>query len=146
MKCILKLLRMSVGYIISLSQFPSSEYLHVAPHLSRDSLTCDSLTFVHADANSMHQLGSSPIRSHPSYLLFVHVLLDAVVQVLPPLEEQRVADEFEPGRKLERGVIEHGLQSVSSNVFGIADFVQIGLEINVGFDEENVVNCMVTRA
>ena len=41
-----------------------------------------------ADAIPMHQLGSSPIRSHPSYLLFIHVLLEATIQMLPPLEEQ----------------------------------------------------------
>lgn len=46
-----------------------------------------------------------------------------------------MADEFEPRSKLERGVVEHRLQSVGSNVLGISDFVQVGLEVDIGFDE-----------
>ena len=46
-----------------------------------------------------------------------------------------MADEFEPRSKLERGVVEHRLQSVGSNVLDIPDFVEIGLGVDIGFDE-----------
>lgn len=46
-----------------------------------------------------------------------------------------MTDEFEPRSKLERGVVEHRLQSARSNVLGISDFVHVGLEVDIGFDE-----------
>jgi hypothetical protein len=60
--------------------------------------------------------------------------------MLPPLEQQRMADEFEPGSKFEGGIIEHRLQPLGSNPSSVADFVQIRFKINIGFDEEDIVN------
>lgn len=100
------------------------------PHLSRDTPFC-----IHANAKYMHQLGFSPIRLHSSYLLLIHVLLEALIQVFPPFEEQRMADEFEPRGKLKRRIVEHRLQSIGSNILGVSDFVQVRLEVDIGFDE-----------
>lgn len=60
--------------------------------------------------------------------------------MLPPLKKQRVADKLEPWRKLQGGVLEHLLQSVGSNVGRIPDFVQVGLQVNIGLDEEDIID------
>lgn len=60
--------------------------------------------------------------------------------MLPPLEQQRITNEFEPGRKLQVGIIEHRLQPLSGNVSGISDFVQVGFEVDIGLNEEDVIN------
>lgn len=77
---------------------------------------------------------------HPTDLLLVHVLLEARVKVLPPVEEQRVANELEPGRELEGRVLEHFLQAVGRDVLGVLHLILAGGEIDVGLDEENVVD------
>lgn len=105
-----------------------------SPFLSDSPCPCVSQSLVNASE------GLIPIRSHPAYLLLVHVLLQAFVQVLPPFKQQRMADEFEPRGKLEGSIVEHQLQSIGSHVSSIADFVQIRLKINVGFDEENIID------
>lgn len=46
--------------------------------------------------------------SHPANLLFVHVLLQSFVEMLPPLKEKRVADELKPWRKFQGRIVEHG--------------------------------------
>jgi hypothetical protein len=92
-------------------------------------------------ANSKPKLPGIPlIGSHSSDLLFVHVLLQALVQMLPPFEQQGVTDKFEPWGKLQGRIVEHRLQSIGSNVSSVSDFVQIGFKVNVCFDEEDVVN------
>lgn len=60
--------------------------------------------------------------------------------MLPPLEQQRMADELEPGGKLEGGIIKHGLQSIRGNVFRVSDFVQVWLDIDICLDEQDVIN------
>jgi hypothetical protein len=58
----------------------------------------------------MHRKRSIPIcLQHPTYLLLIHVFVQARVQMLPPLEQQGMADEFEPRSKFEGGIIEHRL-------------------------------------
>jgi hypothetical protein len=60
--------------------------------------------------------------------------------MLPPLEQQGVADELEPRSKLEGRVVEHRLESVRTNIPCVADLVRVWVEVDVGLDEEDVVN------
>ena len=79
---------------------------------------------------------------HTSNLLLVQVLVEARVKVLPPLEEHRVANELEPRSEEQAGVVELLLELLGSDVLGISDLVLVDIEINVGLDKENVVNCV----
>jgi hypothetical protein len=81
-----------------------------------------------------------PILLHSSDLLLVHVLLQTLVEVLPPLEKQRMANELEPWGELQGRIIEHRLQTVGGDVSSVADFIEVGLEVDVCLDEENVVD------
>lgn len=60
--------------------------------------------------------------------------------MLPPLKEQRIANELEPRSKFKLWILEHSFQSLGANVCGILDFIQVGLEVNVGLDEEDVID------
>ena len=59
----------------------------------------------------------------------------------PPLEQHRVADELEPRRELQARLLEHLLQLVGRHVSRIADFVEVHVEIDIGLDEEDIVDC-----
>ena len=83
---------------------------------------------------------SSSISSHSSDLLLIHILLEALVEVFPPCEQERIANELEPRCELQLRIFEHRLQTISSNVSSVADFVQVGLEVNICLDEENVID------
>ena len=91
-----------------------------------------------ADSHSVLFLSTRPL--HAADLLLVQVLVQTGVKVLPPLEEHRVADELEPGGELEAGVLEQLLQLVSSEILCRLDLVHVGVKVNVGLDEENVVD------
>jgi hypothetical protein len=80
------------------------------------------------------------IASHSSDLLFVHVLLQALVKVLPPFEQQRIADELEPRCELQGRVVEHRLQSIGIDIASVAYFVEVRLQVDVCLDEEDVVD------
>lgn len=73
-------------------------------------------------------------------LLLVHVLLEAGVEVSPPLEEERVADELEPGSELEAGVLKQLLQTIGADILGRLDLVGAGVQVDVGLDEQDVVD------
>ena len=77
---------------------------------------------------------------HSANLLLVHVLLKTRVKVLPPVEEQRVANELEPRGELEGRVLEHLLEAVGRDVLGGLHLILARVEIDVGLDEENVVD------
>lgn len=77
---------------------------------------------------------------HPSDLRLILILLQALVKVLPPLEEQRVADELEPRGKFQTSVIEHTFKLVSGDVFCVSDLINVRLNINICFDKKNVIN------
>lgn len=77
---------------------------------------------------------------HASDLLLVRVRLESRIQVRPPLEEHRVADELEPRSELQRRVLELLLQVFCRNVLCGLDLVLVGLQVDVGLDEEDVVN------
>ena len=51
-----------------------------------------------------------------------------------------MADEFEPRGKFEGRIVEHRLQSVRSDVPSLADLVQVWFQVDIGLDEEDVVN------
>jgi hypothetical protein len=61
--------------------------------------------------------------------------------MLPPLEEQGMADKLEPRCEFESWVVEHRLQSLSGNISSITDFVHVRLEVDIGFNEKNVIDC-----
>ena len=63
-----------------------------------------------------------------------------MIQMLPPLKEHRFAYQFEPWRELEAVVLEHGLEFRLGNVSSILYFVGIGCVVNIGLDEQDVVN------
>lgn len=58
----------------------------------------------------------------------------------PPLKQHSVADQFEPRSEFELGVGKHALEFFGGDVFGILDFVGVWYDIDVGLDEEDVVN------
>ena len=90
--------------------------------------------------NTRTHAGSKSRPLHATNLLLVHVLVEARVEVLPPVEEHRVADELEPGGELEGGILEHLLQAVGRDPLRGSHLVLTGGEINVGLDEEDVVD------
>ena len=77
---------------------------------------------------------------HPPNLLLVLVLLQARIEMVPPLKEHRVADELEPRCELEAWVLKLLLELFGRDVLGCLDLVRAGLQIDIGLDEENVVN------
>ena len=81
---------------------------------------------------------SSPL--HSANLLLVLILLQSSVQVLPPLKQHGVTDELEPRSEDKLGVVKHGLELVSGDVAGITDLIDIWRKIDIGLDEQNVVN------
>lgn len=58
----------------------------------------------------------------------------------PPLKEHRLADELEPGSELEARVLEHLLQAVGRDVLGRLNLVRIRRQVDIGLDEEDVVD------
>lgn len=60
--------------------------------------------------------------------------------MLPPLEKHRVADELEPGRELQARVLELLLQLFSRHILCGAHLVLVGIQVDVGLDEEDVVD------
>ena len=80
------------------------------------------------------------VKHPPDRSLALELVKPSTFQVLPPLEQRTLADEFEPGREAKCVVFEHGLELVFVYVFGILDFVGVRLEIDVCLDEEDVVD------
>lgn len=77
---------------------------------------------------------------HPPDLCLTQVLLEARVEVAPPLEQHCFADQLEPRCEFERLVLEHGLQLILGNEGAVTDFVGVDVEVDVGLDEEDIVN------
>ena len=78
--------------------------------------------------------------SHASDLLLIHVLLQSRVDVLPPLEKHRFANKLEPGSKLEFGIGEELLLLVGVDVSRVPHLVQVGLKVDIGLDEKDIVD------
>jgi len=51
-----------------------------------------------------------------------------------------MTNELEPRGKLQGGIVEHSFQAIGGNVSSVADFVQIRFEVDVCFDEEDIVD------
>ena len=73
--------------------------------------------------------------------MLVHVLVQTGVEVLPPLEQHRVADELEPRGENQTRVVELLLQLLGADVLCVPDLVLVDIEVNVGLNEENIVDC-----
>lgn len=78
--------------------------------------------------------------SHASDFLFVHVLVQTAVEMLPPLKEHGIADQLKPGGKFETRVIETILQVFRANIFCGLDLVLVEVEVHVGLDEEDIID------
>ena len=63
-----------------------------------------------------------------------------MIQMLPPFKQHRLAYQFEPWRELETVVLEHRLKFRLGNVSSIFHFVGICRVLNIGLDEQDVVN------
>lgn len=62
-------------------------------------------------------------------------------ELFPPIEEHRFADKLEPGCEFQRRILEHLLKFFCRNVLGIADFVRAHVQVNIGLDEKDVIDC-----
>ena len=83
---------------------------------------------------------------HSADLLLVHVLVEAAVQALPPLEEHRVADELEPRGELQRRVVKELLELLGRDVLCGLNLVGAGVKVDIRLDKEDVVNCEAALA
>jgi hypothetical protein len=77
---------------------------------------------------------------HAANLLLVQVLVQARVEVLPPLKQHRVADELEPGSEDQAGVFELLLELLWADILGVPDLVLVDVEVDIGLDEQNIVD------
>lgn len=78
--------------------------------------------------------------SHAPDLLLVQIGVQARVEMRPPLKQHRIANQLEPGRELERWVVELLLQVIGRDVLSGLDFVLVDVKIDVGLDEQDVVD------
>ena len=51
-----------------------------------------------------------------------------------------MANQLEPWRELERGVFKKFIEVIRRDVFCVLDFVGVDVQIDVGLDEEDVVD------
>lgn len=79
---------------------------------------------------------------HAPDVLLVQVLIEAGVEVRPPLKQHRLANKLEPGRELEARVFEELLKLIGRNVLGVANLVEVGVKIDIGLDEKDVIDCI----
>lgn len=77
---------------------------------------------------------------HSSNRALVLILLKTCVKMRPPLKEQGVADELEPRCKKQACVVEHGLELVGGDVLDVTSLIDVWLEVDIGLDEEDIVN------
>ena len=78
---------------------------------------------------------------HPPDLSLPNVLFQPTIQVFPPLKQHRIANQLEPRSKLVLWIIKHLAEVVGGGIASRLDLVQIGLKVDVGLDEQNVVDC-----
>lgn len=79
--------------------------------------------------------------SHAANLGFAFVLIQGRgTQMTPPLEQHRVANQLEPRCEGEVGLLEHGLQVLCRNVFGVPHLVRVGVQIDIRLNEQDIVN------
>lgn len=80
------------------------------------------------------------LASHSSDVLLIFVFVQAGVEVFPPFEEHGVANELEPGSELQAAILERSLEFLCCDIFRISYFVLVNFEVDVGFDEHDVVD------
>lgn len=80
-------------------------------------------------------------RSHPADLLLALVLVKGRgAEVAPPLKQHGVANQLEPWRELQIGLLEHLLQLIGGDVASVPHLVRAWLQVNVCLDKENIVD------
>lgn len=114
---------------------PNANSINNAMHAAHAVQSCVFLIVFRSDCR---------VRSHATDLLLVGVLLQARIQMLPPLKEHRLADELEPRRERQVGVSKLLLQLLRRYVCGRLDFILVDIEVDIRLDEEDVVDCMTT--
>ena len=72
---------------------------------------------------------------HSPYLSLSYVLLQARVEMFPPFEQHRSANQLEPGCEFQAIVFEHDLQLLVRNVLRCLNLVLVYLDIHICFDE-----------
>ena len=77
---------------------------------------------------------------HPSDLSLVLVLIQASIEVIPPFEQHRVANQLEPRSELQAVVLEHGLEGVLRHILCVLHLIRIGFVIDIGFDDEYIID------
>ena len=63
----------------------------------------------------------------------------------PPLKQHRVANKLEPRGKLQAGVVELLLEFLGRNVLRSLNLVGARVEVDVGLDEEDIIDCKAKR-
>lgn len=61
--------------------------------------------------------------------------------MLPPFKEHGIANKLKPWCKLQFLVLKHALELVLSNIFVVLHLILVDMQVYVGFDEEDVVDC-----
>ena len=61
-------------------------------------------------------------------------------QTIPPLVQLFPTNEVEPWCKFQRLVLPHALQFLLGNVSGGLDLIRVGSVLNIGLDEQNVID------
>ena len=107
---------------------------------------CTANAFHAAETQAAHvsMLPPSSHLLHSPDLRLIHVLFQAPVQVLPPFKHHGLADQLEPWSELELVVLEHLLQLSLGDVLRSLHFVWIDFQVDVGLDEENVIDFVLT--
>lgn len=82
---------------------------------------------------------------HTPDILLIHIFVKPVIKVLPPLKEHRFANELEPRSEFEVWFLEHLLQPSCRHVTRILNLIWAGLEIDIGFDEENIIHYQTSQ-
>ena len=77
---------------------------------------------------------------HSSNRRLSGVFFQAIIQTLPPFKQHCVAYQLKPWSELQPVVLEHSLQLRRRDVSSILHFVGVCCVINVGLDEQYVVN------
>lgn len=90
---------------------PCTKCMYVCMHANMDVCECDVVSSLHP---------TNPRLS----LIFIQ---RRRAQMVPPFEQHRAADEFEPWRKDEPRLLEHLLQLVRRHIPRIAHFVRVNL-------------------
>ena len=88
---------------------------------------------------------SSMLRQlHPPYLGLVRILVQTIIQIVPPFEQHGIANQLKPWREFKAAILEHCPQLFLRDVSRILDFIRVWVVVDIGFDHENVVNCRMS--